>query len=192
MAVTRLTTNGLTGTKYDIASADNYYMEPIATTLLGSTASSVIFSNIPQGYKHLQIRVFNKTNRADQNDAMQIQLNSDTGSNYNNHHLYGDGSAANAGAVDTPGSGLLVWLIAGNNSTNAWAGTIVDLLDYTNTNKFKTMRALTGYDNNGNGIVGISSGAWRNTASITAIELKPRYGTSFNTNSRFSLYGIKA
>jgi hypothetical protein len=169
--------------------------ESIATVTVGSGGSSAIdFTSIPTTYKHLQIRAISKTNRADNNDAMQIQVGNgsvDTAANYNNHNLYGDGSGANAGATDTPGSGLLVWLIAGNNSSNAWAGTVTDLLDYSDTNKYKTARTLLGYDNNGNGIVGLSSGAWRSTSAINTIKIKPRYGTSFNQYSHFALYGIK-
>jgi hypothetical protein len=162
---------------------------------VGSGGSSAIdFTSIPSTYKHLQIRAISKTNRSDNNDAMVIQVGNgsvDTAANYNNHNLYGDGSGANAGANDTPGSGLLIWLIAGNNSSNAWAGTITDLLDYANTDKYKTARTLLGYDNNGNGIVGLSSGAWRSTSAINTIKIIPKYGTSFNQYSSFALYGIK-
>ena len=160
-------------------------------TVPAGGVASITFAAIPNTYKHLQIRSISKTNRVDQNDGMQIQLNSDTAANYNNHHLYGDGSSAVSGSLDTPGSGLLVWLIAGNNSTNAWAATITDLLDYTDTNKFTTARSLVGYDNNGNGVVGLSSGAWRNTSAINTIKIQPRYGTSFNQYSQFTLYGIR-
>ena len=176
-----------------VAAGGDY--ESIATATVGSGGvASVTFSSIPSTYTHLQIRGISKSNRVDLYDGIQIQLGNgsvDTGANYNNHHVYGDGSSAVSGSLDTPGNGLLVWLIAGNSSSNAWAGTVTDILDYANTNKFKTARTLNGMDNNGNGVAGLSSGAWRSTAAVDTITLKPRYGTSWNQYTQFALYGIK-
>lgn len=175
MAVTRLTTNGLTGTKYDIASADNYYMEPIATTLVGSGGvSSVTFSNIPNTYKHLQLRM-SRTNGA------AIRFNGDTtGSNYRYHVIVGTGAS----------------VISATDPNNAYApagGTIggtvevLDILDYANTNKFKTLRSLGGFDNNGSGEIYLTSNLWMNTAPITSMTMT----ATLPQHSRFSLYGIK-
>ena len=104
MSITRLTTNGLTGTKYDTVSADNYYMEPIATTLVGvGGVSTVTFSNIPQGYKHLQVRIFSRsTTSTYQQSGGYVRFNSDTGNNYTRHGLYGDGATAGAVVVGGP------------------------------------------------------------------------------------------
>jgi hypothetical protein len=37
---------------------------------------------------------------------------------------------------------------------------LVDILDYSNTNKYTTVRTLAGFDNNGNGAVTSNSGLW--------------------------------
>lgn len=183
MAVTRLTTNGLTGTKYDIASADNYYMEPIATTLLGSTATTITFSNIPQGYKHLQIRAIAKASGTNFNPKMQF--NGDTSSSYSWHYIYGDGSSTVSGAGATQAF-IYNSIIATNASI--YNGFIIDILDYANTNKYKTTRELSGVDRNGGGEIALWSGSWQSTAPITSITFS---NGTFDTNSRFSLYGIK-
>ena len=186
MAVTRLTTNGLTGTKYDIASADNYYMEPIATTLLSSGASSVTFSNIPNTYKHLQVRA-NVLGTAGYD--LLCQFNSDTGTNYNFHYLAGNGAITGAGAGTTT-----AYITLANNfmqGTTIPGAAVIDILDYANTSKNKTVRALTGSDANGSGWLQLGSGLWRNTAAITSIVMYPASSQTFNTNTRFSLYGIK-
>jgi len=190
MAVTRLTTNGLSGTKYDIASADNYYMEPIATTLLGSAAANVTFSNIPQNYKHLQIRYIVRSTQAATETGINARLNSDTGSNYAWHYLFGDGASVAAGAGATQTSINLV-NVAGNSATaSAFAVGVLDVLDYANTNKYKTLRLLQGWDGNGAGRVNFSSGLWMNTSPNSTIELYPSSG-NWAANSRFSLFGIK-
>lgn len=186
MAVTRLTTNGLNGTKYDTVSADNYYMEPIATTLLGVGGSATItFSNIPNTYKHLQIRYINTTSTVNQN--LDFQFNGDTGSNYAWHRLLGDGASAIA---DSTASTTVMRIGRSGGNSTSFAGGIFDVLDYANTSKYKTARTLYGTDQNGSGLIFLSSGLWQNTAAVTSITITPAAG-SFSQYSRFSLYGIK-
>jgi hypothetical protein len=67
---------------------------------------------------------------------------------------------------------------------------IIDILDYANTNKYKTQRSLGGNDRNGAGYIDFSSGNWRNTNAITSIDIKALYGTGFAQYSHFALYGI--
>jgi hypothetical protein len=75
-------------------------------------------------------------------------------------------------------------------SPTYWSNTIIDILDYTNTNKNKTMRSISGFDRNGGGTVGIWSVLYStNTNAITSLILSG--GGSYIANgSRFDLYGI--
>ena len=140
---------------------DNNYMEPIATTLVGSGGvNTVIFNDIPQTYTHLQLRGITRTNRtaSPAQDALRVQFNSDAGTNYSHHYLLGDGSSASAGA-NTSTSYIFIDGISNNSaSSNVFGVFVIDLLDYKNTNKNKTLRALSGWDNNGAGIVWFESG----------------------------------
>jgi hypothetical protein len=189
MAVTRLTTNGLTGTKYDIASADNYYMEPIATTLVGSGGTSTItFSNIPNTYKHLQIRTIARSNGSATNICLIFNGDTNNANYYARHLLYGDGTSALALSGQT-----LTGITTGSvspNTTSLVAPNIIDLLDYSNSSKNKTLRSLGGYDANGSGFIILASGLWMNTAAINSINITCFSG-SFTEHTRFSLYGIK-
>jgi hypothetical protein len=191
MAVTRLTTNGLTGTKYDIASADNYYMEPIAT-INGTGSSGIInFTSIPLTYKHLQIRVIALPSAADQLVCRVGNGSIDTGSNYSRHTLNGNGTNAAANGTANYGYFNIYGWRVGGSTTNPMVA-IVDILDYANTNKYKTIRILSGMDSNGSGEVALNSGLWMNTASINQIRLYAEDGLgNWSTSSRFSLYGIK-
>ena len=65
----------------------------------------------------------------------------------------------------------------------------MDILDYSNTNKNKTLRQLAGTDNNGNGVVGLSSGLWQSTAAVASIDITAI--GSFSQYTSFALYGIK-
>ena len=191
MAVTRLTTNGLTGTKYDIASADNYYMEPIATQLLASAASSITFSNIPNTYKHLQVRFIARSTRSAASSNIYLGFNTDTTTgNYYGHMLEGNGSAASAAAKIGTSTSFMSAISAASNTSGMFSGGVIDILDYANTSKYKTSRGSSGYDANGSGLVYLASGLWMNTAAITSIQITDALG-NIDTNSRFSLYGIK-
>jgi hypothetical protein len=117
---------------------------------------------------------------------MFIQFNSDTANNYANHVLYGDGATAAADKETTVGY-IRVSYQASDTSN---AVSVVDILDYTSTNKNKTTRALSGWDANGSGVVRLDSGLWFKTPeAITSIKI---YNASnFQANSQFALYGIK-
>lgn len=163
---------------------DNNYMEPIATTVVGSTAvNSIIFNDIPQGYKHLQIRVLCKNNTGVY--WLITQFNSDTATNYSYHNVYGDGATTAAeGYANKAESNTFL------NSSSQFGSGIIDILDYSNTNKYKTLRALGGYDANGSGAISLASINWRSTDPITSIKLYS-YNSNLVQYSRFSLYGIK-
>jgi len=192
MGITKLTTNGVTGTKYDIASADNYYMEPIATTLLAASATNVTFSSIPQGYKNLQIRIIARGDTSGYNDTgVLMQLNGDTGSNYSFHGLGGDGSSPYAFGSATQSNMNIGGVSAAAGLASSFGVLVTDILDYSNVYKFKTVRSSGGADRNGNGTVYLHSGLWQNTAAITSIKIYPGNSTNWVANSRFSLYGIR-
>lgn len=177
---------------------DNNFMEPIATTLVGSGgANQVTFNDIPQTYKHLQIRgIARTTKNADGRAAFYLQLNSDNAVNYSSHNLIGDGASVSAGSVTTQPYMLGVsWMLPSATATaNAFGGFILDILDYANTSKYKTVRNFIGSDFNSTtplpGRIGLESSSWRNTDAVTSIKF---YTDSDNwaQYSRFSLYGIK-
>jgi len=176
-------------------------MVPIATVSVGGSGSSSIeFTSIPSTYTHLQIRAFVRTNRSTYNvDVMLAKFNSDTTSgNYARHNLYANNNNF-PGTVTAEGSAnaLAPLYISANNGSAPFSAYIIDILDYANTNKYKTMRALGGADSNGD-VSGFSttimfaSQLWKNTNAITSVTFTPEYGTSFNQYSHFALYGIKS
>ena len=178
-------------TRQGLAPADAGAMFPIgAVTVDSATATAITFSSIPQTYTHLQIRCFNGT-PSNATGSMTINFNSDnTSANYYNHYLAGNGSSAFAG---TNNNAEYIG-IQGANATTGMAVNIMDILDYKNTNKYKVVRSLGGYDTNGNGTYGqhvwYSSVLWKNTNAINQIVIT-RNGSNFVQYSSFALYGIK-
>jgi hypothetical protein len=167
-----------------VAADTNAYFS-IATTTLSTTASSMTFSSIPSTYTHLQVRVSARSGASA--DDFRFQLNGDTGTNYSRHGLYGTGSTTASNGVASSGVGNLGVI---DNTANVFSAAVIDILDYTNTNKYTTVRTLNGYDANGSGYVFLASTAWMNTAAVTSITLFPS-GSSFQQYSSFALYGIK-
>ena len=167
--------------------------ESIATVTVGSGgAPEVEFTSIPSTYTHLQIRAIVRSNR-NTGDTLNVRFNSDTSSSYARHGLYGNGSST--GAVGgTSETQMQEWdNIADNSMTaNVFAGGIMDILDYANTNKYKTVRSLQGTDVNGSGHIYLASGLWANTSAITSIKFYVAYGTGVMQYTQFALYGVKS
>jgi hypothetical protein len=158
----------------------------IATTTLGSAQSSIEFTGIPSTYTHLQIRGIGITSIADR--SIYLQFNSDNASNYSTHYLQGNGTTASSGANATN----YIYLTSGANTTTYPFIAIADILDYANTNKYKTTRSIGGADMNGaGGYAGLYSGNWRNTNAITSIKIIPNSG-NLSQYSSFQLYGVIA
>ena len=162
--------------------------DSIATTTVGSGGQSTVsFTSIPSTYKHLQLRAIMRD--AGGNGEFKIELNSDTTTtNYYRHGLYGDGASAAAFGVN---NNTVTPISYSGQTANAFAVVVMDILDYTNTNKYKTLRTLGGYDVNGSGQEGLFSNLWKNTNAITDIALKVVGGSNFAQYSHFTRYGIR-
>lgn len=167
--------------------------QSIATTTVGAGGvSDITFSSISATYTHLQIRFLARTARANQEDNIQLRFNSDTGGNYAAHVLYGDGASAGAFSDGTSISFNTRSVVAAASATSGVFGVgVIDILDYANTSKYKTVRSLNGYDNNGTGQVRLSSGLWMNTAAITSVTILSANGANLSQYTQIALYGIK-
>jgi hypothetical protein len=164
--------------------------DSIATVNVGAGGqSSISFTSIPSTYKHLQVRGIAKTTGATSTFAA-IRLNGDTGANYSAHELTADGSTAGAYGAASQTSG---WAdpISGTDYANVFTAFTLDLLDYTNTNKYKTIRYLGGHSTNSTGsYLFLTSAAWQNTAAVTSLSLSFS-DRNFAQYTSVGLYGIK-
>jgi hypothetical protein len=165
----------------------------IATVTGNGSSSTLSFTSIPSTYTHLQIRSINRDNRAVTVSSGYLTFNSDTASNYAAHYLSGSGSAASSGAASstTPSNATAFWTPGSSAGASMYGGSIIDILDYANTSKYKTTRVLSGTDQNGVGNIGLFSVLWQSTAAISTIAITSGTGTAWDANSSFALYGIK-
>jgi hypothetical protein len=184
------------------ASTSSY--ESIASATGTGSSGTITFNSIPSTYKHLQIRMMAKSSytggTGPANWQAIVRFNGDSSaSNYTFHQLKGNGTSATA-AGSGSGSYDGVYVTSAANSdysgySDIYGVAIIDIHNYTSTTQNKTVRALSGNNNNltttGSQSVTLNSGVWLNTAAIISLTLFE--GSSYNwlTGSVFSLYGIK-
>ena len=165
--------------------------ESIQTYTVGSGGvANFSFTSISQSYSHLQMRILVGSTTG---DSFYFQFNTDTGNNYMFHRLMGNGTTATAGASGTSTNVIAIGSGTGfPSATSTYGAAVLDILDYTSTNKNKTVRTLSGYDANGTGGISLDSGLWFATpAAITSIKITSASG-SIRQYSSFALYGVKA
>lgn len=158
---------------------------PIATETLSSTANIVTFSSIPSTYTDLVLVVSVK---AGTNASANISFNNDTASNYSYTVLDGDGSTASSNRQSNVGGIQLISWSIGMGSTTNFSMATAHIMNYSNSNTFKTA-IIRSMPINASNAMGVNAfvGTWRNTAAITTLSI---VGTNFTAGSTFSLYGI--
>jgi hypothetical protein len=172
----------------------------IATVTVGSGGqTSIDFNSIPATYKHLQVRYLCKSDRASYSiDGFLVQFNNITTASYSAHRVFGTGSAPSADGGSSLTSINVSMGVVGSGPSTTFGVGVIDVLDYGNTSKYKTMRYLGGSDLNGTfgtgsygGYVGLASGLFQSTNAISSIKIMPESGTNFTQYSSFALYGIE-
>jgi len=171
----------------------------LATALVPSSGSTttITFSSIPQTYTHLQIRFSAAESTGD--IYFQAVYNSDTTqTNYPRHRFWANGASNGASStINVDGTTRGAVLGAPLYSTTYHGVGVVNILDYTNTNKYTTTSSLFGQDANGSGIIELNSSIWLNTNAVTRIDFRCNLSgggsasSTLNAGSIVSLYGIK-
>ena len=159
--------------------------EPIATTTLGSDITSVTFSSIPATYTDLVLictEIQSDVAGSSFNDG-RFRFNGDTGSNYSQTRLRGDGSSATS-ARDSNEDILYTGMIAQASSPKTMM--ILQIMNYSNTTTYKTVLCRAG-------AAGLATqahvGLWRSTAAIN--EVAAVYPSQvYKAGCTFTLYGI--
>jgi hypothetical protein len=161
---------------------------------LVSATNDVTFSSIPSGYDALELRWLARTNgNADGGQLVCLQLNADTGSNYDYLRLAG----LNTGVTATE-SRATTFIFIGvlpdtAATTDAAAQGIATIEHYAETTFQKIVSAVCDWKFN-TSAGGIrheqASGHRRNTAAITSMRVFPGAG-QFMAGSKFTLWGIR-
>jgi len=161
--------------------------DSIATGVGTGSNTTITFSSIPQTYTHLQVRASYLSSTS---TVVIPNINGiNTGGTYAIHGLRGNGSTVSAYGLTSYDYAQIGTAVVASPTNPAVF--VFDILDYTNTNKNKTIRWLAGNDANGSGNVELGSILNNNTAAVTSISF-PIASGNFPVGTRIALYGIKA
>ena len=159
----------------------------LATVTVGSGgASSIDFTNIPQNYTDLCVKISARTTNAYFRDSVEIRPNGAT-SNKTLRFFIGQGTTKASG----PQSNLYVEIEGSTGpATGIFGNAEVYIPNYTSSaNKTFAIDAVT--ENNGaaDNAVCLTAGLWADTAAITSLSFVG--AGSFLQHSTATLYGIK-
>ena len=160
--------------------------EPIATATLSSSASTIDFTSISSSYTDL-VLILNTIATTGGTQIMHCRVGNgslDTGSNYSDTFITGDGSTASSGRNTsvTSTTNLVI-------SSAQWCNTILNFQNYSNTTTYKSILGrsnIAGW--------GLRQGVslWRSTSAINIIQIFADGGANFATGTQATLYGIAA
>jgi hypothetical protein len=142
-----------------------------------SGVSSVSFTSIPSTYTDLKV-VYNGYNDA---PLVRMDFNGDT-SNQSVTMVMGNGSTAASARYSTPY--LYVW----TPDANAYFTFIVNIMNYSNTTKYKSWLSRCDIAHGAGGPTA-ATGTWRSNSAINRVDFTT---TSLTMSGTFTLYGIKA
>ena len=109
----------------------------------------------------------------------------DTGSNYSQTYVSGNGSTASSGRSSANTYFNAYTNVTGSNR----AMFTVNLMNYSNTGVYKTCLFRTNESYSG---VSASVQLWRSTSAINTIKVYDFSNYSFDTSATFTLYGVKS
>ncbi len=169
--------------------------ELLETVIPSGSSGTIEFLNIPQTYKHLQLRMVirhDEVSSANVEDC-SIRFNGATGNVYAIHFIESNASSVTSTAYASQTIMFGAYTNAPASSTSSFAGTVLDILDYSATTKYKTLRSFSGSATSSGPKLAFYSGLYQATTAVSSIQiLSPNTVTKpFRSASRFSLYGIR-
>ena len=158
--------------------------EVISTQTLASATATVTFSSIPQTYTDLVLVLL--VGASTGGNAMKLELNGDTASNYSTTYLAGNGSSATSTRTSSNTTMRLFHSFACDTAITNMA--TINFLNYSNATTYKTVLSRCGCTTGTEAEVNL----WRSTAAITTFNCYWGSGYTFPVGSIFTLYGVKA
>lgn len=163
------------------------YTAVASAVTTNNTTPSVTFSDIPAAYTDLTLVAFTKPAATPTSFGVFARFNNDSNSAYTRTFYYG---WSNTGTQSSPAyASRLEFGSGGTTTANQYSMSILEVMDYTNTNIYKTCISRT------TEMTDVTSGQilmWSNTSAINRIDVFATDAGNFASGCTFSLYGIKA
>lgn len=170
------------------------YEHVASITGTGSTGT-IEFTSIPSTYTDL-VLVSNCYSTDPYHGALVsfIQVGNgsvDTGSNYSNTFLTGNGSSASSSRYSSDTRLIGMYASTAQSGNAGRSSCIMNFMNYSNTTTYKTVLWRENINGDGAGVYA-QVGLWRSTSAINRIKIVLNIGESFDSSTVFSIYGIKA
>lgn len=170
----------------------------IASNTLTSTAASVTFSDIPQTFTDLVLRVSARNNDTQTWGHLHLRFNSDTTSNYSYTYLAGNGSTTASATSGNNVSTRAYYAVDGNTATSNTFGSVEVYIPNYNSTSAKPIGTFGVNETNsstaGDANIAATAALYRGGSGISSITLgaSSNFSTvSFLSGSSFFLYGVK-
>lgn len=197
MAISRFSASRVTQglPKYQSAwDSDNVQqgaLVPIAQAVSTGGSASMVFANVPQGYRDLKIII---TGRAVYGSytTLSVYLNSTGPTGWSQTYLRGQNTTitSNRGTSSTPTYGFLMDTGWNNTAAGVLSAAEVDIFNYSSTSTFKAGIARNSLEEGTTGTTELNVATWANNAAITYVDVATN--GVWAGGSTATLYGIKA
>lgn len=156
---------------------------------LSSSAFSVTFSNIPQGYGDLVLVCEARSTRSAADDNLFLKFN-DSSTGYSHVRMVGRSTPNSAVNITGTSENNLGQIVAASGASGVFTVVTCSVFDYSLNDKHKTTLTRASGVSTEDG-VGAFAGRWGSSSAVNSIQLYPDIG-SFVGSSVFSLYGVYA
>jgi hypothetical protein len=166
-------------------------MTLIETKTLGTAASSIEFTSIPQDGTDLLAIMSMRLNVAAVSADLIARFNGDTGNNYAFRRLVGRVSTVDSDAATGGNDLFLVGVQAGNTSTaNTFGNGSLYIPNYTSSTGKTGLVSSVAETNGTTSDQSLIVSGWSGTAAITSILFRPFFTENILAGSTISLYKI--
>ena len=152
--------------------------------------ASITFSNIPQNYTDLVVK-FEGRISSNGEGYPGMRFNGDTGANYSQANLRGNGAAASS-SKSTGDTYLSLYAVPGTSYTGGdFSTTDIQIPNYSG-NTYKTILCETSTENNATASYpALIAAMWSNSSPVTSITLMTAGTETLAQYTSATLYGIK-
>lgn len=148
--------------------------------------TTVTFNSISQAYTDLKIIICGKSNQTGTSyNSMRMTINNDTTTNYWQQSL--DSNSGGTAAYTYYAYQYLSVCDMAQASQSVAGFSEIDINDYTNGNKYKTVLMRLGTDQN----LSLATGCLPSNTAITRLDFTRDGSNTFRTGTTIKIYGIK-
>ena len=156
-----------------------------STVGVGGT-SSITFSNIPQNYTDLVVKISSRTNNGNAAEALTLTIN---GTNGTSRYLFNSNGTAGSGTDTVIFGGTSVGAGA---TASTFSSSEVYIPNYSNGSANKSLSIDYTSENNGTNITQIlNAGLWSKVTAINTLTFTPYSVSTLQQYSTATLYGIR-